>query len=75
MSLFYSSVRLGRTAAPLVRHHVRQYATLFENQPQGPDVHTALPGPLSVEGRAKLGRVFDTGAMRMLVDYERSKGN
>ncbi|RMY62190.1 hypothetical protein D0863_11034 [Hortaea werneckii] len=75
MSLLPSSFRLGRIAAPGLKHHARQYATLFENQPQRPDVHTVLPGPLSVEGRAKLGRVFDTGAMRMLVDYERSQGN
>ena len=75
MSLLPSSLRLGRIAAPGLKHHARQYATLFENQPQRPDVHTVLPGPLSVDGRAKLGRVFDTGAMRMLVDYERSQGN
>lgn len=38
-------------------------------------MRTALPGPQSISGREKLSSVFDTGAMRMLVDYEQSRGN
>lgn len=74
MSLRLSTPRL-RPLLSTQRTSVRRYATLFDGQPREPCVQTALPGPQSMEGRAKLGRVFDTGAMRMLVDYENSRGN
>lgn len=74
MTIRLSTARL-RPLFPTTSLSTRQYATLFKGQPHEPYVQTDLPGPLSIEGRAKLGRVFDTGAMRMLVDYEHSLGN
>lgn len=74
MSRRLSSARL-RALLPTPNTPVRRYVTLFDDQPQKPSVQTYLPGPRSTEGRAKLGRVFDTGAMRMLVDYENSHGS
>lgn len=74
MTIRLSTARL-RPLFPTTGLSTRQYATLFKDQPNEPCVQTALPGPLSIEGRAKLSRVFDTGAMRMLVDYENSLGN
>ena len=69
-----STARLRRPFSP-PKSPSRKYATLFEDQPREPLVSTALPGPQSLHGRTKLSRVFDTGAMRMLVDYENSRGN
>ena len=58
-----------------IRTPLRRYATFFEDQAERPNVRTAVPGPQSINGREKLGSVFDTAAMRMLVDYEQSRGN
>ena len=74
MSFRHTAIRL-RGAATQPKRSARCYATLFAGQPEQPSVHTALPGPQSIDGRARLGRVFDTAAMRMLVDYEQSRGN
>jgi hypothetical protein len=74
MFLRHNASRL-HSFLPSYRNPVRRYATLFEGQPQQPSVQTALPGPQSIDGRARLGRVFDSAAMRMLVDYEQSRGN
>jgi hypothetical protein len=65
----------ARTPLSSIRKPTRRYATLFEGQPEQPSVRTALPRPQSISGREKLSSVFDTAAMRMLVDYERSRGN
>ncbi|KAJ2997428.1 hypothetical protein NUW58_g661 [Xylaria curta] len=50
-------------------------ADLFPDEPIGPDVKTAIPGPQSQECLRKLNRVFDTKSVNMLVDYEKSLGN
>ncbi|KAF3482400.1 4-aminobutyrate aminotransferase [Arthroderma uncinatum] len=47
----------------------------FANEPEGPTVKTAIPGPKSKEEITKLDRVFDTRSLNMLVDYQKSTGN
>ncbi|KAK2875612.1 hypothetical protein FQN49_001572 [Arthroderma sp. PD_2] len=47
----------------------------FANEPAGPTVKTAIPGPKSKEEITKLDRVFDTRSLNMLVDYQKSTGN
>jgi len=74
MFLRHNVVR-ANSSLRAIRTPSRQYATLFEGQPERPSVNTTLPGPQSISGREKLRSVFDTAAMRMLVDYEQSRGN
>ncbi|KAM5480108.1 4-aminobutyrate transaminase [Microsporum audouinii] len=50
-------------------------AAFFSNEPAGPTVKTAIPGPKSKEAITQLDRVFDTRSLNMLVDYEKSAGN
>ncbi|EEQ34058.1 4-aminobutyrate transaminase [Microsporum canis] len=50
-------------------------AAFFSNEPAGPTVKTAIPGPKSKEAITQLDRVFDTRSLNMLVDYEKSTGN
>ncbi|KAM5459464.1 4-aminobutyrate transaminase [Microsporum canis] len=45
-------------------------AAFFSNEPAGPTVKTAIPGPKSKEAITQLDRVFDTRSLNMLVDYE-----
>lgn len=47
----------------------------FPDEPRGPTIRTAMPGPKSVAGTASLDAVFDTRSLNMLVDYAASHGN
>jgi len=47
----------------------------FPDEPSGPSVKTEIPGPKSKAAIADLDKVFDTRALNMLTDYEKSKGN
>lgn len=44
-------------------------------EPEGPTVKTEIPGPKSKEAIAKLDKVFDTRALNMLTDFQKSSGN
>ena len=50
-------------------------APFFPDEPRGPLVRTAIPGPKSVAGTASLDAIFDTRSLNMLVDYAASRGN
>ncbi|EGD87832.1 4-aminobutyrate aminotransferase [Trichophyton rubrum D6] len=50
-------------------------SAFFTNEPAGPTVKTAIPGPKSKEAISQLDRVFDTRSLNMLVDYQKSTGN
>jgi len=68
---------------------IRQYATatasktapssgaqsLFPDEPSGPILKTAIPGPESKKAIEDLHKVFDTRSLNMLADYTKSYGN
>lgn len=47
----------------------------FLNEPSGPTVKTAIPGPKSKAAIEELDRVFDTRSLNMLANYHESLGN
>lgn len=47
----------------------------FPDEPSGPVVMTAIPGPQSTKAIQDLDRVFDTRSLNMLADYRKSYGN
>jgi 4-aminobutyrate aminotransferase / (S)-3-amino-2-methylpropionate transaminase len=50
-------------------------ASFFPDEPTGPQVNTAIPGPKSKEAIAKLHEVFDTRSLNMMANYQQSYGN
>lgn len=50
-------------------------SSIFPNEPSGPTVKTAIPGPLSQTYIKDLHEVFDTRSLNMLTDYTKSIGN
>ncbi|KAI5801178.1 4-aminobutyrate transaminase gata [Geopyxis carbonaria] len=50
-------------------------AEIFANEPAGPTVSTAIPGKVSQNAIAELDAVFDTRAVNIICDYEKSCGN
>jgi 4-aminobutyrate aminotransferase/(S)-3-amino-2-methylpropionate transaminase len=49
--------------------------TFFPDEPAGPTIQTAIPGPKSTKAIERLGEVFDTRSLNMMADYQRSYGN
>ncbi|KAH6724566.1 4-aminobutyrate aminotransferase-like protein [Leptodontidium sp. 2 PMI_412] len=47
----------------------------FPNEPPGPIVKTAIPGPKSKAAITELDKVFDTRSLNMLANYQDSLGN
>ena len=47
----------------------------FPNEPSGPVVKTAIPGPQSKKAIAQLDKVFETRSLNMLANYQKSVGN
>ncbi|KAJ5752049.1 4-aminobutyrate aminotransferase [Penicillium odoratum] len=47
----------------------------FPNEPAGPTLATAIPGPKNKAAAAELDEVFDVRSMNMLTDYNKSVGN
>lgn len=47
----------------------------FPDEPTGPIVMTAIPGPKSKQAIADLDKVFDTRSLNMLANYQQSFGN
>ncbi|KMU90672.1 4-aminobutyrate aminotransferase [Coccidioides immitis H538.4] len=66
---------LRASAAASVKAGTSAEKPFFPNEPAGPTVKTAIPGPKSQQKIAELDRVFDTRALNMLVDYSSSVGN
>ncbi|KAH7002002.1 aminotransferase class-III-domain-containing protein [Ilyonectria destructans] len=50
-------------------------APFFPNEPEGPSMKTAIPGPKTKKHIDELNDVFDTRSMNMLADYTKSVGN
>jgi 4-aminobutyrate aminotransferase/(S)-3-amino-2-methylpropionate transaminase len=49
--------------------------SFFPNEPSGPIVKTAIPGPKSQKIIKDLDTVFDTRSLNMVADYRHSAGN
>ncbi len=47
----------------------------FPDEPAGPVVKTAIPGPKSKKAIGELDKVFDTRSLNMLANYQQSFGN
>jgi 4-aminobutyrate aminotransferase/(S)-3-amino-2-methylpropionate transaminase len=47
----------------------------FPDEPAGPIVKTAIPGPQSKKAIEDLDKVFDTRSLNMLANYQKSFGN
>jgi len=47
----------------------------FQDEPSGPTVKTAIPGPESKKLIKELDTVFDTRSLNMVANYEKSFGN
>jgi 4-aminobutyrate aminotransferase/(S)-3-amino-2-methylpropionate transaminase len=50
-------------------------APFFADEPAGPQVRTAIPGPESKKATAHLSRVFDMQSLNMMANYQQSYGN
>ena len=50
-------------------------APFFADEPAGPQVKTAIPGPESKKATAHLNRVFDAQSLNMMANYQQSYGN
>ncbi|KAK2630073.1 hypothetical protein QTJ16_000893 [Diplocarpon rosae] len=51
------------------------HAPFFANEPAGPTIKTAIPGPKNKAVIEDLDKVFDTRSLNMLANYEESFGN
>lgn len=49
--------------------------SLFPDEPTGPIVKTAIPGPESTKAIERLSKVFDTRSLNMMTNYQQSYGN
>ena len=47
----------------------------FPDEPVGPSMKTAFPGPESKKAIAELDRIFDTRSLNMMTNYQNSYGN
>lgn len=50
-------------------------AAYFPNEPSGPKMAIAFPGPSNKKATAELDEVFDVRSLNMLTDYSKSNGN
>jgi len=47
----------------------------FPDEPAGPTIKTAIPGPITKKAIEDLHKVFDTRSLNMMANYEKSFGN
>lgn len=66
----YASAATATKSAP-----ASQVESPFVDEPAGPTVKTAIPGPQSKKAIEDLHTVFDTRSLNMLADYTKSSGN
>ena len=55
--------------------HEEAEQTFATQEPRGPIVKTAIPGPVSQRAIKDLDRVFDTRSLNMIANYRKSFGN
>jgi 4-aminobutyrate aminotransferase / (S)-3-amino-2-methylpropionate transaminase len=86
-SIARPSSRIAIPAIPtaLYRHIASAAATatvsdaseqpFFPDEPSGPTVKTAIPGPKNLEATDRLSKVFETRSLNMMTNYPKSLGN
>ena len=62
-------------AAAVKQSHPSSEKPFFPDEPAGPIVKTAIPGPQSRKAIAELDKVFDTRSLNMIANYQKSYGN
>jgi 4-aminobutyrate aminotransferase/(S)-3-amino-2-methylpropionate transaminase len=67
--------RATATASQAQFDHSPLDAPFFADEPAGPQVRTAIPGPESKKAAAYLNRIFDVRSLNMMVNYQQSYGN
>jgi len=89
MALLRAAARLRPAATRITKPSPRFYGAaaavksspssdehpFFPDEPAGPTVKTAIPGPQSKKAIEDLHKVFDTRSLNMLANYEKSYGN
>jgi 4-aminobutyrate aminotransferase / (S)-3-amino-2-methylpropionate transaminase len=68
-------IRSYATAAAMKTSPPSSEQPFFPDEPAGPIVKTAIPGPQSKKAIEELHQVFDTRSLNMLVDFQKSSGN
>ncbi|RMZ78577.1 hypothetical protein DV738_g3794, partial [Chaetothyriales sp. CBS 135597] len=74
-----------RSLHPTLRSGLRPFSStarsssaispFFPDEPKGPTVQTAIPGPKGKAAAAELNKVFDLSSVQLLADYQKSHGN
>jgi 4-aminobutyrate aminotransferase / (S)-3-amino-2-methylpropionate transaminase len=68
-----------KPAASIAFNNARRFASVapfVKGEPEGPSIKTSeIPGPVAIEKIKALDEIFDTRALNMLCDYEKSLGN
>ena len=72
---FITTSSSPRATAAAARSEFVSEQPFFPDEPRGPQVRTAIPGPESKKAIEKLHKVFDTRSLNMLADYRNSFGN
>lgn len=67
--------RYGAAAAAVKASEPTGEQPFFPNEPAGPIIKTAIPGPEQKKAIAELDKVFDTRSLNMLANYGKSFGN
>src|SRR5947209_15813367 len=67
--------RATATASQFQFDHSPLDVPFFAEEPAGPQVRTAIPGPESKKAIAHLNRIFDVRSLNMMVNYQQSYGN
>ncbi|KAJ5104490.1 4-aminobutyrate transaminase [Penicillium alfredii] len=71
-----SAARIPAARALSTTAHLRATEKpYFPNEPTGPSVSTAIPGPKNTKAATELNEVFDARSLNMLTDYSQSVGN
>ncbi|KAK5104506.1 4-aminobutyrate transaminase [Lithohypha guttulata] len=70
-----TGTKKAAVAAQVQYEEPNEPGPFFEQEPAGPRVATAIPGPRSKDAISDLNRVFDTRSLNMLTNYKQSYGN
>src|ERR1700761_5510424 len=67
--------RFYGAAAAVKSSHPSGEQPFFPDEPAGPIVKTAIPGPITKKAIEDLDKVFDTRSLNMMANYQKSLGN
>jgi 4-aminobutyrate aminotransferase/(S)-3-amino-2-methylpropionate transaminase len=67
--------RPASTAAAMKESSSSEVRPFFPDEPTAPIVKTAIPGPKSKAAIAELTKIYDTQALNLMANYQKSYGN